>query len=331
MSVAPASAFDGGTSVAPGDPRPVVAVCVKPTDPRPHVHPLTATIEHDPGASVLPAAEAAAVELGLRLGEHWSARVVVLSLAGPEADAALGELAALGAGVLRVEGGARAGASGPASPGPGLAALAHDQRGEARALATVIAGLGPLRAVLCGDRSHERGTGELPAFLAHELGLPQALGLVRLDAVGDGLVGLRRLDGGWREELRIPTPAVCSVEGAGIVPRRASLPAVVAAAGLVIPTATAIPTATDPAHRSSPGRVATGPPTPFRPPARVVPAPDDPDPRDRIARLTGVLSSHEPAQVVGPVDAAEAAYALLTYLARHGITPAPGTSEQPSP
>lgn len=328
MIVAPASEPDGGTSAAPGRPRPVVAVCVRPTDPRPHVDPLTAAIEHDPDASVLPAAEAAALELGFRLGEHWSARVVVLSLAGPEADATLGELAALGADVLRVEGGARAGAGGPTAPapGPGLGALALDQRGEARALAAAIAGLGPVRVVLCGDRSSDRGTGELPAFLAHELGLPQALGLVRLEAAGDGLVGLRRLEGGWREQLRIPTPAVCSVEGAGVVLRRASLAAVVATAGRAVPVVT-VPV---PVHPSGAVRVVTGPPVPFRPPARVVPAPREPDPRDRVARLTGVLVSHEAAQVVGPVDATEAADALLTYLARHGVAPTPGGPEQPS-
>jgi electron transfer flavoprotein beta subunit len=329
VSVAPAEGPDGRASAAPGGPAPVVAVCVRPTDPRPHVDPLTAAVEHDPAAPVLPAAEAAALELGLRLGEQWSARVVVLSLAGPEADAVLGELAALGADVLRVEAGARAGAGGPAAPTPtpGLGALALDQRSEARALAAAIAGLGPVRLVLCGDRSPERGTGELPAFLAYELGLPQALGLVRLGPAGDDLAGVRRLEGGWREELRIPTPAVCSVEGAGVVLRRASLAAIVAAAGRTVPVVTApVPT-----HLSGAGRVLTGPPVPFRPPTRVVPAPREPDPRDRVARLTGVLVSHEAAQVVGPVDAAEAADTLLAYLARHGVAPTPGGSEQPSP
>jgi electron transfer flavoprotein beta subunit len=39
--------------------------------------------------------------------------------------------------------------------------------------------------VLCGDRSADRGTGALPAFLAHELGAAQALGLVSLTLPGD--------------------------------------------------------------------------------------------------------------------------------------------------
>ncbi|MGC8464046.1 MAG: mycofactocin-associated electron transfer flavoprotein beta subunit [Acidimicrobiales bacterium] len=309
----------GGTSAHPGRPRPAVVVCVRPTDPRPHVDPLTAAVSHDAAPWVLPAAEAAAVELGLRLGKHWSTRLFVVSLAGPEADDALGELVALGADVCRVETRASPDPDGPTTRVPGLGALVLDQRDQARALAAAIAGLGPVGVVLCGDRSPDRGTGELPAFLAHELGLPQALGLVRLDPADDGLVGLRRLDGGWREQLRIPTPAVCSVEGAGVVLRRASLAAVVATAGQAVPVVT-VPV---PAVPRRAGRVVTGPAVPFRPPTHVVPAPHEPDPRDRIARLTGVLVAHEPTQVVGPVDATEAADTLLAYLARHGMAPAP--------
>ncbi len=331
MNDTSASSLAGSSSARPGRSRPAVVVCVRPTDPRPHVDPLTAAVDHDASPWVLPAAEAAAVELGLRLGEHWSARVLVVSLAGREADGALGELVALGADVRRVERGACADPDGPTTREPGLGALVLDQRDQARTLAAAITDLGPVRVVLCGDRSPDRGTGELPAFLAHELGLPQALGLVRLYPADDGLVGLRRLDGGWREQLRIPTPAVCSVEGAGIVLRRASLAAVVATAGQAVPVLT-VPV---PAGPRRAGRIVTGPAVPFRPPTHVIPAPHEPDPRDRIARLTGVLVAHEPTQVVGPVDATEAADALLAYLARHGVAPAPAPApdgaEHPSP
>ncbi len=316
---APAAAAEHGTA-------PVVVVCVRPTDPRPHVDPLTAEVEHDPGAWVVPAAEEAALELGLRLGEQWDARVVAVAAAGPEVDPVLRELTALGAEVLRVEGRAGTGrgadAAGPTSE---TAALVLDQRDDARSLATAITGLGHVRLVLCGDRSPEHGTGELPAFLAHELGVAQALGLVRLDADGDALTGLRRLDGGWREQLRIPTPAVCSVEGAGVVLRRAPLTSVVAAARRAVPVV-AVPA---PPRAAGTPSVTSGSPVPFRPPARVVPAPDEADPRDRVARLTGVLVSSEPPQVVGPVDAAEAADALLAYLARHGAAPGSRSPERP--
>ena len=94
--------------------------------------------------------------------------------------------------------------------------------------------------VLCGDRSADRGTGALPAFLAHELGAAQALGLVSLEAdpasadAGRAVLAQRRLDGGWRERLTVPLPAVCSVEGAGVRLRRASLEGALAAAGSAV-------------------------------------------------------------------------------------------------
>ena len=45
----------------------------------------------------------------------------------------------------------------------------------AAALATVVAGA---TWVVCGDVSADRGSGSVPAFLAAELGVAQALGLV---------------------------------------------------------------------------------------------------------------------------------------------------------
>jgi electron transfer flavoprotein beta subunit len=57
---------------------------------------------------------------------------------------------------------------------------------------------------------------------------------------------------------------------------------------------------------------------PFRPRTRVVPGPDSDDPRLRLLALTGALVAHDPPTVVGPIDAAGAADALLTFLIRHG-------------
>ncbi len=86
--------------------------------------------------------------------------------------------------------------------------------------------------VVCGDYSLDRGTGSVPAFLASELGAAQALGLVDVDlssATGTPRTGLlrviRRLDGGRREILDVPTPAVISVEGSVAKLRRAPLSA----------------------------------------------------------------------------------------------------------
>jgi electron transfer flavoprotein beta subunit len=54
-----------------------------------------------------------------------------------------------------------------------------------------------------------------------------------------------------------------------------------------------------------------------RPRPRHLPAPTGSS-RERLLALTGALLSHEPPTVVGPVDAPEAADALLDFLARNG-------------
>jgi len=69
-----------------------------------------------------------------------------------------------------------------------------------------------------------------------------------------------------------------------------------------------------------------GAPEPFRPRPRVLPAPDDADPRLRLLALTGALVAHEPPTVVEPSDAAEAADVLLAFLARHGYVDGDATA-----
>ena len=101
---------------------------------------------------------------------------------------------------------------------------------DSRHVATELAGVvGGSDLVLCGDFSLDRGTGSVPAFLAHELGVAQALGLLQVAApAGDSTLRcLRRLDGGRREVLDVRPPAVISVEGSVARLRRASLGAVV--------------------------------------------------------------------------------------------------------
>ncbi len=206
--------------------------------------------------------------------------------------------------------------------------LVADERDLARTLVAAVAPFGPPDLVLCGDRSVDRGTGALPAYLAHELGAAQALGLVDVAPADDGTGGTggsrgggdravlaeRRLDGGWRERLRVPLPAVCSVEGAGVRLRRAPLAGALAAGSAAVPVDRSLAVAA----AAGPGSFHVGAPRPFRPRTRVLPAPHDDDPRLRLLDLTGALVDHEPPTVVEPADAVEAADVLLAFLARHG-------------
>ncbi len=142
--------------------------------------------------------------------------------------------------------------------------------------------------VVCGDRSVDRGTGALPAFVAHELGAAQALGLVALEVTAAtgrpadlALSADRRLDGGWRERLRVPLPAVCSVEAAGVRLRRASLAGALAAEADGRPGEPDHPRsvpATTEANDPGPGRRRPGPSPPgpgcSRPPRATIPGSD---------------------------------------------------------
>jgi electron transfer flavoprotein beta subunit len=284
----------------------MVVACVRIGDLRPGVDLLSGAVVRDELGIGMSTADAAALEYAFRIAAAWSGHVVVVSAAPPSADPVLREARALGAIVVRV-----------AVPDPsdqGYAEdLGSDERGLAGAIATALAPYGRPALVVCGDRSADRGTGALPAFLAHELGAAQALGLVALATTDQALtlVAERRLDGGWRERLRVLCPAVCSVEGAGIRLRRASLTAALAVLPTEIP---AVMIAADP----DPVRLTVGPVRRFRPRTRVVPAPEADDPRLRLLALTGALVAHDPPTVVGPIDAPGAADALLEFLNRHG-------------
>ena len=280
--------------MASGQPG-LVVVLARCTDLRAEVDPLTGALARDARTVAFSPADAAAIEHGLRLGSAWGARTLVITAGGSECDGPLREVLSLGAEVRRV-----------ATRGTYLDELGGDERALAKALVAAI-GVAP-DLVLCADRSADRGTGALPAFVAHELGVVQAPGLVSLQLEGDVLVGERRLDYGRRERMRIPLPAVCSVEGAGVRLRRAGLPASLAAAQAEVPVVASSASA-------SPVRVLGA--RASRPRPRHVAAPTGSS-RERLLALTGALLSHEPPTVVGPVSAAEAADALLEYLARNG-------------
>ncbi len=268
-----------------------------------------------PPASGLSAADAGALEHGLRLVETVGARCIAMSLGSAAIEPMLHDVLAAGAHeVLRVAG-----------PDPAESVTA-DGSGEARGIAAAIRErYGTPDLVLCGDRSTDRGTGATPAFLAAELGAAQALGLIELshspasrnfgsNSVSDGaLTGLRRLDAGRRERLAIPTPAVCSLEPTDIRLRRAPLPATLRARSAEIPVA-------EPHVPASAVRV--GAARPYRPRARILAAPREQSAHQRVLELTGALVERDPPTVSTPPDAAAAADELLTYLRDRGYLPA---------
>ncbi|MBL7523194.1 putative mycofactocin-associated electron transfer flavoprotein, partial [Frankia sp. CNm7] len=140
---------------------PLVAVCLRVTDLRPEVDPLTGVLTQSPHGAGLSPADEAALERALTLAEAWSGRVLAVTAGPPIADGPLRAAAALGAQVLRVawppaDGAPAAAPGGAHAHGPGLAAgrdpepvgpvtdyhapLAGDTRARAEARAGAMSG-----------------------------------------------------------------------------------------------------------------------------------------------------------------------------------------------
>jgi electron transfer flavoprotein beta subunit len=239
----------------------MIAACLKWVDLRPELD-ATGAVHSDDRFAGVSHADQAALEWALRQGEVMGAPVTVLTVAPPAAERALRSALACGAArAVRVD-----------APG------ATDSAAVASALARVLAAE-PGASVWCGDHSLDRGSGSVPAFLAAELDLPQALGVVEVLTVDDGVVRVvRRLDGGRRERVRLGPGAVVSVEGAAATLRRAPFRASLAARTAAIEV---VPIGAAVAHAD-----AHGPIRPFRPRARVLPPPEGATALERVKALT---------------------------------------------
>ena len=265
-------------------------VCVKLQDRRPEVDPLTGATRHDPRFTGLSDADLAALEWAVRCADAWGGTVVAVTAGGPVADGILRIALGVGTEARRVD-------------------LAPDAPSE-----TVAAALAPALAgcdlVWCGDHSLDRGSGSVPAFVAARLGAAQALGLVavELHATPGVVTATRRLDGGRRERLRVRAPGVLSVEGATARLRRSSVGDSLAARRSAIDVQPGPPVIE---HGSRTTR-------PFRPRARVLPAPVGHTARERIVALTDTGLSAAAATTAVTLEPSKAAARILAALAEWG-------------
>lgn len=252
--------------------------------------------EADRRWSGVSAADEAALEVALGIADRADAtsgappsEVTVICLGPPSADDVLREAMAAGAtAAIRVD-----------------ASTELDSQVVAVALAEH---LGDRDLVVCGDYSLDRGTGSVPAFLADELSMAQALGLLEVGLDRDDAGALRvvrRLDGGRREILDVTPPAVLSVEGSAASLRRASL-----AASLAARTAPVVMV------RGPHGRLPEAEIHPYRPRARVLPAPTGGS-LDRVRQILDVGGSDIHAELV-TLDAPAAASKIIDQLRSWG-------------
>jgi electron transfer flavoprotein beta subunit len=259
--------------------------------------------EADRRWSGVSAADEAALEVALSIADRADAtpgapasEVTVICLGPPSADDVLREALAAGAtAAVRVD-----------------ASTELDSQVVAVALAEH---LGDRDLVVCGDYSLDRGTGSVPAFLAGELSMAQALGLLEVGLErgdNDALRVVRRLDGGRREILDVTPPAVLSVEGSAASLRRASLAASLAARTAPVVTV-----------RGPHGRLPEAEIHPYRPRARVLPAPTGGS-LDRVRQILDVGGSDTHAELV-TLDPPAAASKILDQLRSWGYLDAPAS------
>ncbi len=287
-----------------------LVACLKWVDLRPEIDPLSGAVSTDDRFSGASPADLAALEWALRLADAHEGQVTAVTFGPPAAEPMLRDALAIGAtSAVLIDDGGR---PHPASSGAVAAQLAA---------ACTDADL-----VCCGLHSVDRGSGAVPAFLAAELGIPQALGLVSVDGFGERgpskattsaiLVVERRLDHGRRERLQVTGRCVLSFEG-GLEPRRASLTATLAATSTAIERIEAIADASGVVStRSDRGLtvVATGP---YRPRAKVKPAPTGPT-HERIASLTAAGTTTVGEATVRELDPSTAAEVVVERLVAWG-------------
>lgn len=275
-----------------------IVACVKWAELRPEIDPLHGSIEDRPRSFGISSSDYAAVETALRVADAWSqtgaeCAVTVLTAASKESEESLfGFLAAGVQNVKRID--------------------LVGQRSSAEVAELLAAVLIPsqlnAQLVICGDVSADRGSGSVPAFLAHQLGVQQALGLIELSPTELGsMQAVRRLDGGRRERLLVTSPAVISVEGSVADLRRASLAATLAAKAKQVEV---IPQQAESLAEQYRLR-------PWRPRPRVLAPPTGVDALARILELTGAQGSSTAARTV-VLDPQQAADAVLEQLATWG-------------
>lgn len=278
------------------DAATTVVVLLAPARGRMTVDASTGAVDIDDRGATLSSTDAAALETALGLGETWGVPVTAVSVGRGRARMVLGE--ALMVGVDRA---VQIDLADDADPAVVASALG------------VVVGSDSRSLVVAGAHGVDVASGAVPAFLAHELGAEQALGLL---AVEPGEAGncevIRRLDRGARERLAVGAPAVISVEGSVASLRRAGLRSVLATEESMIERVDAAVVG------GHPSILASATPRPWRPRAHVVESPVGVSALDRIRDLTGVGAPAHQARTV-EADPAEAATLILEQLGDWGF------------
>jgi electron transfer flavoprotein beta subunit len=180
------------------------------------LNPETNSIQGEDLAYVVNPYDMLAVEEAVRLKEKNGGEVLLITMGPPYAEKALRKCLALGAdrAVLLCD---------PAFAG-------SDGYATAVVLAKAIA-LFQYDLVLCGIRAIDTNAGQVGSAIAEMLGIALVTGVTKVDVSTqqEKLIVQRRLEGGNREVVEAPLPALLTVEAGLNKPRYPSLPSMIMA------------------------------------------------------------------------------------------------------
>jgi len=286
-----------------------IAVCLsRLPDPKTvEVDPLTGAIDLSRMLYILNPADAAGLEIALRLRGDGDT-VTALTVGPVEAEAVLRDAIAVGAdAVLRLWEEDRA------ATRPAVTSLL---------LATALRTEGLPDLVVCGARNIAGGSGKNPALIAEYLDWPAVTDIIEFSIDG-GLVRFqRRLPRGARSEGEVTLPAVLGVEAGAASLRYAGLPGLMKAKRATIPVRYLPELGLSPMDLNFPSATvqATMPPYP-RPRETFIPDSALP-PHERVAQIMSAGVVQKTGRIVsGPPE--EMADAIIAFLAEHGFVDRP--------
>ena len=262
------------------------------------VDPLSGEIDAERTLHILDPADAAALEMALRLSSPGDS-VMALTVGPVEAEFVLREALAAGADtVLRLWDETRT-TTKPAVTSVMLAAALRTE------------GLPDL--VLCGWRSLARGSGKLPALLAEYLNWPVVTDITHLEIQAAWVSFQRRLARGARSEGEVTMPAVLAIAAENLRLRYASLPGLMQSRRAPIPVRNLPDLGLSPLDLRFPASTVHAA-TPPRPRPRTIFIPDgDLPPHERIGQIMSAGVTRSASQLVegSPEELADAIIAFL--------------------
>ena len=282
-----------------------IAVCLSrlPDPETVEVNPFTGDIDFSRTLYVLNPADAAALELALRLRSDGD--TVAAFTVGPfEAETVLRDAIAVGADeVLRIW---------------------EEERTTTRPAATSLLLATALRTeglpdlVVCGARSLSGGSGKVPSLMAAYLDWPVVTDILEFSVQADRVRFRRRLPRGARSEGEVTLPAVLAVE-AGTAPLRyASLPGLMKAKRATIPVRHLPELGLSPMDLSFPTATVQAAMPPYPRPRETFIPDSSLSPDERVAQIMSAGVAQKAGRIVeGPPE--EMADAIIALLCEHGF------------